>query len=93
MIGIDLGVSIDMVEHNLSLVRGQEHARVNLFLSSKCNPEHAETSHDDMDSVLLELLNLSKADCSDLSDSVSMLPIIEVAGKKNLLRIWYRLKH
>ena len=35
LIGIDLSTTLDMVQLNLDLLRGQEQARVNLFLASR----------------------------------------------------------
>jgi hypothetical protein len=37
-VGIDLGTTLDMIETNLVLIREQEHARVNIFLSREEDP-------------------------------------------------------
>jgi hypothetical protein len=35
LLGVDLGISIDLVKHNLNLIRSQEQARVNLFIQNR----------------------------------------------------------
>ena len=42
VVGVSLGVSLDMVENNLSIMRAQEAARVNMFLASS-NPSSVES--------------------------------------------------
>lgn len=65
LIGVDLGVSLDMVEFNLDLIKSNEKARMELFLASKREKsntlvEHEVLHSDDVDFILLELLHMSR---------------------------------
>jgi hypothetical protein len=70
---VDLGASLDLVEHNLSIIRDQEQARVAMFM--ECNkkteevePENTTLHPGDVESVLQELLSLSREEGEDLCD-------------------------
>lgn len=77
LIGVDLGVSLDMVEHNLKLIQSHESARREMYLASKreasSNHVEEEILHpEDVDSILLELQQMSKeidAECDPLMEN------------------------
>ena len=76
LIGIDLGASLDMVQSNLGLLRGQEQARVNLFIESgrKTKEKECDTDVDQptvVDDVLLQLLKMRDTECESLVDNFS----------------------
>ena len=86
-VGIDLGASLDMVQYNLGLLRGQEQARVHLFENSRGNAivqeqEVEESQFDAVDDVLLNLLKLNKVDCEMLGDKVNRLDIEKIQGSQ-----------
>jgi hypothetical protein len=68
LLGVDLGTSIDLISHNLHLIRAQEQARVNLFLQSRedirevpaMNPEDTVLQPDAVNNILRELLALTE---------------------------------
>lgn len=78
IIGIDLGASIDLIEHNLSILNKQEQARVNIFLASKKGeeetPDIINTQQEVVGDVLMELLQLSKQDNEEMDDNVFVTP-------------------
>jgi hypothetical protein len=63
-----------MIDTNLALIREQEQARVNIFMSKNGNSEEMEHSVDmdnqldAVDQVLLNILRVGKEDCEALSD-------------------------
>jgi hypothetical protein len=70
---VDLGTSIDLISHNLHLIRAQEQARVNLFLQSRedirevpaMNPEDTILQPDAVNNILRELLALTEETSED----------------------------
>jgi hypothetical protein len=75
-VGIDLGTALDMIDTNLALIREQEQARVNIFLSKEEDPEKMEyptdmdNQPDVVDQVLLDILKMGKEDCVVLTDNL-----------------------
>jgi hypothetical protein len=65
-VGIELGTSLDMIDNNLSLLRGQEQARVNIFINSEKNNDCQESSldvdnqPDGVDQALMVILKMAK---------------------------------
>jgi hypothetical protein len=75
-VGIDLGTALDMIDTNLALIREQEQARVNIFLSKEEDPGKKEyptdmdNQPDAVDQVLLDILKMGKEDCVALTDNL-----------------------
>ena len=65
VLGIDMGVTLDMVEHNLDLLSSLEQSRRDIFLaSSRESPKNQEEDltlePKDVNDILQDLLSLSK---------------------------------
>jgi hypothetical protein len=64
-----------MIDSNLTLLREQEQARVNLFMNNKQPKDSHEKSlvvenqQDVVDQALMDILNLAKEDCENLADN------------------------
>jgi hypothetical protein len=74
-VGIDLGTTLDVIETNLVLIREQEQARVNIFLSrddpgKEEYPVDMDNQPDAVDQVLLDILKLGKEDCEVMTDKL-----------------------
>jgi hypothetical protein len=75
LLGVDLGILIDLVKHNLNLIRSQEQARVNLFIQNRgdtsevpaVNPEDTVLQPEVVDSILKDLLALNYESNEDYS--------------------------
>ena len=64
LIGVDLGISLDRVEHNLDLIRLQENARVAMFREKEkvvetLEVDNAHLQPEEVDDILKELLALN----------------------------------
>jgi hypothetical protein len=65
-----------MIDTNLALIREQEQARVNIFLSKEEDPGKMEyptdmdNQPDAVDQVLLDILKMGKEDCVVLTDNL-----------------------
>jgi hypothetical protein len=66
---IELGTSLDMIDNNLILLKGQEQARVNIFLNTERESECLENlldmdnQPDAVDQTLMDILKMTKEDC------------------------------
>jgi hypothetical protein len=73
---MELGTSLDMIASNLILPRGQEQARVNIFLNSEREVECQESSldldnqPDVVDQALMDILKITKEDREDLTNKM-----------------------
>jgi hypothetical protein len=99
-VGIELGTTLDMIDTNLALIREEEQARVNIFLSKEEDPEILEypldmdKQPDDVDQILMDILKMGKGDCEVLTDNL-ISPYISgaehnVGGRVTPLELHYK---
>jgi hypothetical protein len=85
-VGIELGISLDMIDNNLILLRGQEQARLNLFLNSERESEcqgnslDMDNQRDAVDQTLMDILKMTKEDCEGLADKM-VVPFLMGKGQ------------
>jgi hypothetical protein len=96
LLGVDLGISVDLVNSNLQLIRAQEQARVNLFHESNSSvdvsaaqaPEDVILQPEVVDNILHELLALTSGDNTDFSgldfNSTSLLDLADEMAKRKV---------
>ena len=77
LIGVDLGISLEMVDHNLDLIRAQEEARMAVFSAKENMGESAEPMNnhiqpEEVDTILKELLTLNQEDLDGELEHVNL---------------------